>query len=463
MANVIERHYAPRGAALQVFSCRAPEVLCVGAAGTGKSRACLEKMHALALLNGRCPPDCRVEHTHHLRAFKGVILRKTHVSLTATGLVTYREHVAAEALAAGIVRWYGGSADKPPAYIYSNGSTITVGGLDRPDKIMSSEFDVCFIQESTELTIEDWEKVKSRLRNGRISFQQLMADANPQAPSHWLKKRCDEGLCVMLYSKHEDNPVLFDPYGKLTARGADYISLLDNLTGVRKARLRHGQWVAAEGIIYEGWNESIHLSDRKVLPYEWPRVWGIDFGYTNPFVWQQWAIDPDGRIWLEKEIYRAKTLVEDHCKRILQVVTKADGVTWKYPKPRWVAADHDAEDRATFERHMGISTCAAQKTVSDGIQAFQARLRVAGDGKPRAFILRDSLVERDEELAQAGKPLGFVQEIPGYVWEPGKDGKPAKEDPFKMDDHSMDCARYVGAELDLAPRPRVRVLGGGRR
>lgn len=461
--QVINRNYAARGAALEVFSRREPEILLAGPAGTGKSRSALEKIHAMCLLNGKCEPNCIIEHEHWDRALKALIVRKTHVSLTATGLVTYREHVASEALSTGIVRWYGGSADKPPAYIYSNGSTITVGGMDRPDKVMSSEFDIIFVQEATELTIEDWEKLKSRLRNGRTSFQQLLGDANPQAPTHWLKKRCDEGICVMLYAQHEDNPVLFDPYGKLTSKGADYISLLDNLTGVRKSRLRHGQWVAAEGIIYEGWNEALHLSDRKVLPYEWTRVWGIDFGYTNPFVWQQWAIDPDGRLWLEKEIYRAKTLVEDHCKRILQVVTKADGVTWKYPKPRWVVADHDAEDRATFERHMGISTTAAQKTVSDGIQAVQTRLKIAGDGKPRLFVLRDSLVERDEELAQAGKPLGTIQELPGYVWEPGKDGKPAKEDPFKMDDHGCDTLRYVCAELDLAPRPRVRVLGGGRR
>lgn len=460
MTIVIDRPYAPRGAARDVFRRREPEVLLAGPAGTGKSRAALEKLHAMCLLNGKCQRGCRLEHEHHDRALKALIVRKTHVSLTATGLVTFREHVAAEALTAGIVRWYGGSADKPPAYIYSNGSTITVGGMDKPDKVMSSEFDIIYVQESTELTIEDWEKLKSRLRNGRISFQQLLADCNPQAPTHFLKKRCDEGICVMLYSKHEDNPVLFDGDGQLTVRGADYLALLDNLTGVRKARLRYGQWVAAEGIIYEGWDESIHLTDRKVLPKEWTRVWGIDFGYTNPFVWQMWAVDPDGRLWLEKEIYRSKRLVEDHCKDILALVTQKDGVTWKYPKPRWVVADHDAEDRATFERHMGISTTAAQKSVSDGIQAVQMRLRVQRDGKPRLFICRDSLVRRDEELAIAGKPISTIQEMPGYVWAPGKDGKPNKEEPDKNDDHGCDASRYVVAEFDLAPRPRVRILGG---
>jgi uncharacterized membrane protein len=43
-------------------------------------------------------------------------------------------------------------------------------------------------------------------------------------------------------------------------------------------------------------------------------------------------------------------------------------------------ADHDAEDRATLERY-GVYTQPATKDVSPGIQAVQARLRRAGDGK----------------------------------------------------------------------------------
>jgi predicted transcriptional regulator len=41
----------------------------------------------------------------------------------------------------------------------------------------------------------------------------------------------------------------------------------------------------------------------------------VDFGYTNPFVMQWWAEDPDGRLYLYREIYRTRRLVEDHAKR----------------------------------------------------------------------------------------------------------------------------------------------------
>lgn len=445
-APTVTRRYVPRGAALEVFGCQQDEVLLCGAAGTGKSRAALEKVHAMALRNPQ------------LRA---LVVRKTLVSLTSTGLVTYRAHVAAEALALGIVHWYGGSSSQPAAFRYSNGATVTVGGMGNAhevDKIMSSEYDICYVQEATDLTPEDWEKITSRLRNGSISFQQLLADCNPQQPSHWLKKRCDDGKTLMLTSRHEDNPVLYGDSGAITARGEAYMRKLDALSGVRKERLRYGRWAAAEGIIYADWQASVHLSDRRLIPFTWPRLWGIDFGYTNPFVWQMWAVDPDGRLWLEKEIYRSQTLVEDHAKEILRVVTKQDGVTWKYPTPTAIICDHDAEDRATLERHLGLGTVAATKTVSDGIQAMQVRLRPAGDGKPRMFVLRDSLVSRDEELREAGKPLGLAQEIEGYVWQPEADGRPSKDQPLKLNDHSCDAARYVVAYQDLKARGMVRWL-----
>lgn len=461
MPEVIRKRIETRGAARQIIADRSPEVLVVGAAGTGKSWVALYKVHLMCLLNGKCPADCEKDHEHHASGMRALILRKTHKSLTSTGLVTLREQVAADAIEQGLMKWYGGSGEKPAQYVYANGSVIVVGGMDNPDKVMSAEYDVIFCQEATDFTLDDWEKCNSRLRNGRVSFQQLLADCNPQQPSHWLKKRCDEGLTKMLYSRHEDNPRLFDENRRLTAYGEAYIKRLDNLTGVRKERLRHGRWAAAEGMIYEDWRPEVNLSDRKLLPLDWPRIWGVDFGFTNPFVWQMWAIDPDGRMYLEKEIYHTKRLVEDHARDILKVVTTEDKdgtVRWKYPKPRAIICDHDAEDRATLERHLGMSTIAANKNVSEGIQAFQARVRVAGDGLPRVFMCRDALVERDEALKAAGKPTCAAEEIEGYVWMPSPDGKPVKDAPKKEDDHSMDASRYVGAHLDLAPKVRVRFI-----
>lgn len=457
MSTVTLKRYKPRGAARQIFSERGPEVVLVGAAGTGKTRANLEKLHAMALLNGACPKNCKTEHEHHDRAFRGLIVRKTLVSLTSTAVVTYKEHVAKEALDAGIVSFYGGSRDEPPQYRYSNGSKIMLAGMDNPTKVMSSEFDVILVVEATELTITDWEKCKTRLRNGRISFQQILADCNPEAPSHWLKRRADEGVTKMLVSKHVDNPTLFDDNGVPTARGKAYLDTLNQLTGVRKLRLTKGIWAAAEGVIWERFDEQAHISDRKRLPFEWSRYWAVDFGYTNPFVWQQWAKDPDGRLWLEKEIYQTKTLVSDHAEHILQIMKNKDG-SWKYPRPRAIICDHDAEDRATLERSFGMGTIAAHKAVSDGLQAVDNRMKIQPDGLPRILFLRDALVRLDEDLKERGLPFSTLQEIPGYVWEPSPDGKPLKDKPLKENDHGCDATRYMIAYHDLKGRARVRFM-----
>jgi len=99
------------------------------------------------------------------------------------------------------------------------------------------------------------------------------------------------------------------------------------------------------------------------------------------------------------------------------------------------------------------------KAVSDGIQAVQMRLRVQGDGLPRLGLVRDVLVERDTELAEAGRPTSTLEEITGYVWARDASGKKLeKEQPAKNDDHGMDAMRYLVAERDLAARPRVRWL-----
>lgn len=450
--------FEARGAALEAMRRRDREILLSGAAGTGKSVAALMKVHLACLAT----PGARA-----------LFVRKTHASLTASTLVTFRQQVAAAALDAGVVSFYGGSAQEPAAFRYLNGSVILVGGLDRASRLLSTEFDIVFVDEAIEVTEEDLDTIVTRLRHGKLSYQQLLMATNPSAPTHHLKVRADAGRCLILYSRHEDNPRMHQD-GQWTEYGEQYLARLESLTGARYQRMRWGKWVAAEGLIYEAYDPAVHLVDRFDIPTSWTRWWSVDFGFVNAFVAQCWAEDPDGRLYLEWEVYHTQRLVEDHAATILDRVTRRDpdhrhpdgqpryayhGRIWTDPKPRAIICDHDAEDRATLERHLGMSTVAARKSVSDGIQGVQARLRIAGDGRPRLTLLRDAVVERDQALADAGRPTCTAEEFPGYVWDTGA-GKAPKEAPLKVGDHGMDTTRYVVAEVDLGARPRVRWLGG---
>ncbi|MGV1006780.1 MAG: terminase, partial [Candidatus Nanopelagicales bacterium] len=79
---MVTHTFAPRGVIRTLFEDRSPEILCSGPAGTGKSRGCLEKVH-LAML--RYP------------GASALLVRQTAVSLTSTGLDTWRRFVIPEA------------------------------------------------------------------------------------------------------------------------------------------------------------------------------------------------------------------------------------------------------------------------------------------------------------------------------------------------------------------------------
>jgi hypothetical protein len=49
-------------------------------------------------------------------------------------------------------------------------------------------------------------------------------------------------------------------------------------------------------------------------------------------------------------------------------------------------------------------------------------------------------------LADAKKPTCTAEEFGGYVWEPAKEGRAAKEEPVKLDDHGLDALRYAVAQ-----------------
>ncbi len=404
------------------------DVVISAAAGTGKTFQTLFWLHIMLLKY----PGTRA-----------MIIRKVARSLTGTTLETYRSKVAKEAIDVGIVQFYTGSAAAPAGFRYKNGSRIVVGGLDEPQKIMGSEVSIIVIDEAIETTQRDFDMLRTRLRGAMGSaypHYRMVLLTNPGPPTHYL--RSTKGLRIA-YSTHKDNPAFYDKKGEVTSEGHAYLSMLSSLTGVQRQRLYEGKWAAAEGVIWTEYDPGIHLVDKFEVPSEWPRYWAVDFGFVHPFVAQWWAEDPDGNLYLYRELVHTKRLVEDHAKQMLSVVTNEDG--WLEPKPKAILTDHAAEDRATLEKHLGLKTKPAKKTVGDGLQAVASRLKVQANGKPRLMIMRDCLIEEDPELARESKPMGLAQEIPSYIWADHK----TKEEPVKVEDDACDCARYVVAHLDL--------------
>ena len=376
-----------RGNNLEALYSRDDEMIVSGPAGTGKSVTLLTKMMLAAL---------KYPESRHL------IARKTRESLTESGLVTWETKVLPkklhEQIAASMQR------RQRSSYIFPNKSEVVVGGLDKPTKIMSTEYDTIYVQEALELTLNDWESLNSRLRNNRMPYQQLNGDTNPDAPYHWILQRAKSGALRLIESRHEDNPSLFDASGQITEFGRKYIGRLDRLTGTRYQRLRKGLWVQAEGTVYDNFDQAVHMVSRFEIPSTWARYWSVDFGYTNPFVWQAWAEDTDGRLYLYRQIYMSQRTVKQHARQIMEL-------TAGEPLPQAIICDHDAEDRETLRQETGLDNYAAYKAVSTGIQGVKERLERAGDGKPRIYIMRNSLVEYDPRLEEKKIPTSTEEEF----------------------------------------------------
>jgi len=414
-----DRPYRPRGAAREIFRSGHKEILLEGPAGTGKSRAALEKSHIIAEVYD----GCRI-----------LFMRQSRESMSESVLVTFEQKVVPELHPI----LDGPQRRMRQIYSYPNGSTIVTGGLDKPGRIMSTDFDLIVVFEATEITEDAWETLTTRLRNGVLPYQQAIADCNPSASTHWLNQRANSGAMKRLLSRHEDNPILHDG-NTWTASGESYLNTLERLGGHRKERLMHGKWATASGVVYSEYDHAIHEVNKFEIPETWRRFRVVDFGFVNPFVCQWWAIDGDGRMYLYREIYRTSRIVRDHTKHMLEL---SKGESYEI-----TIADHDAEDRATMESE-GISTIAACKHIKPGIEAVQERLRIQDDGLPRMFMFRDSLVERDPILSESKRPCCSLEEFDGYVWPSSSPGKSAKDLPIKIDDHGMDALRYAVAYVD---------------
>ncbi|KAF0248639.1 MAG: hypothetical protein FD167_1966 [bacterium] len=291
-----------------------------------------------------------------------------------------------------------------------------------------------YVQEATELTENDWEMISKLLRNGVMPYQQLIADCNPGPPSHWLNKRCNNKKTTRLLSRHEDNPSITP----------ERIARLQALSGVRYLRLYKGIWAAAEGMVYETWDPDIHIRDRFEIPTHWRRIAGVDWGYTNPGCIQIWAIDGDGRAYLIYEVYRVQKGIEWWSDKASELMVRY-GVDTFYCDPS------DPAYIKSF-RNKGVNAIAADNDVNPGIQEVQQRLVKAKDGKPRLFVFRDALEERDSIRDDNKQPCGLIEEREGYIWKKTSLGT-VLEEPVKQDDHAEDTCRY--ALYSIAPKSKI--------
>ncbi len=404
--------YTFYGSNADIQSAKETEVVSSGGAGTGKSLAWLTKLHRYA---------------QQYPQFRGLIIRKTRVSLTNSGLVTFEKHVL------GVnhpLVLNGPTRQHRDSYRYDNGSEIAIGGMDNPTRIMSTEWDIIFVQEAVEISEEDADNLSTRLRNGRAPIQQLGMDTNPGAPMHWLKQRCDQGRARLIFCKHEDNPILYDHATQVwTSRGIEYLAKLDALTGARKQRLRFGLWTQAEDIIYDNWSDANISTDAEYNP-EWRVRWGVDDGYVHgqgpgtanyhPRVILFANITPQGFVHVFDEYYATGELSE---------VSIQNALERPYKRPEIAYVDSSASELKTRLHNIPINASGATHSVGEGIKNL------------RRFICDPDGVRM---LKVHPRCVNLIREMVSYQYDDKSRMATAGErKPMKVDDHGPDALRYL--------------------
>lgn len=311
---------------------------------------------------------------------------------------------------------------------YNNGSQAWVVGLNdetQREGLRSigkdGTVDLAWFEECNKLSLADHSEIVARMRGNTAGWRQIIYSTNPDGPEHWIKKLLIDGRqAKVFYSRPEDNP----------NNPQDYLDNLQQLVGVAHDRLWLGLWVQAEGAVYPEFDSNIHLVDEVKIQKTGRFIVSIDFGFTNPFSASLWYVDSEGIIWHYKQIYHTKRTVEEHCIDIKKMV---EGL----PVEAWIT-DHDAEDRATLEKHLGVKTIQAFKSVTPGIEAVKKRLK---DNRIR--YNRGAIIELDLELEKAKRPTCLTDEIGGYRWSDKKQDTPVKEN-----DHALDEMRYLICYVD---------------
>ncbi len=280
---------------------------------------------------------------------------------------------------------------------------------------------------------------------GRMSVTgaKLFGTTNPDNPAHWLKRRFLDRLADLPHWRvwhftMDDNPSLTAEY--VAQKRAEF-------TGLWYRRFILGEWVAAEGAVYDMWEPQRHVIPWAQLPtMDRLLAVGVDYGTTNATagVLLGLAHDPEPRLYLVDEWrYDPATstarLTDAQLSAGLRGWMGGDLLPGGHrPHIEWVMVDPAAASFKVQLRADGLGNVAdADNDVAYGIRTMASLL---GSG----------------DLLVSDRCEGFIREAPGYSWDP-KATEKGEDKPIKTADHSLDAGRYAVATTESIWRPRLQL------
>lgn len=251
----------------------------------------------------------------------------------------------------------------------------------------------------------------------RCSYKgaRVLIDTNPENPAHSVKKDYID----------KDGQVLKN--GRINIR-AFHFTLFDNdrldpeyvesivastPTGMFTDRDIHGQWVAAEGIIYKDFNKNVHyissedFAKKNIVSY----FAGVDWGYEHHGSIVVLAEDDKGDLFLCEEHAHQHKEIDDW-------VVIAKDIKERYGNINFYCDTARPEHVQRFRRER-LRALDARKAVIAGIEAVARRFKLR-----KLYIVEDKVERFDEEIYM-------------YAWDE-KTGLPVK-----VFDDVLDALRYA--------------------
>lgn len=273
-----------------------------------------------------------------------------------------------------------------------------------------------YVDEITVLPVEFFKQLLARMS---VPGAQLFGTTNPDNPAHWLKREYLDRIekrelpdWRRFRFRMEDNPSL---------RASFVESLKREYTGLWYRRFILGEWVQAEGAVYDMWDPDRHVIPAGLVPAMYQVLaLGVDYGTTNPTRGLLVGLGQE-RLWVLDEWApsRGTDAQLSHQMR-----------TWlatREPAPRrdpeWVFVDPAA---ASFKLQLFAD---GMGNVANGANRVLPGIRTIA-----SLLSTDRLLvsDRCEKL---------IEFLPGYAWDPKKTEK-GEDAPIKKDDHEVDALRY---------------------
>ncbi len=178
-----------------------------------------------------------------------------------------------------------------------NESEIWLGGFDdreRTEKILGHEYNTIYLNEVSQISYLACEMALPRLAIKTPGLvNKAFFDCNPPSPLHWIHKLFYDGI-----NPATNEPLLRpDLYGKVKLNPIDNVAnlesnyietKLDVLSDRMRRRMRDGEYVKAEGVVYEGFSDECIIEKDDVPDLEFYTV-GLDFGLNMAAVLIGWA------------------------------------------------------------------------------------------------------------------------------------------------------------------------------